>query len=392
MRRRRKQFADFETLLADVAKADVLFVGEQHDDVEHASTRSWAARGPDPARGDVVLALEMFERDVQEPLGALLDGPHRARRSFSAEARPWPQYATRLQAARGLRDRARLAGRRGNVPRGAGRRGLEVGPRRSLTRKSGRATQAWFARDLQCPTDGAYFKRFQAAMTQPHDCRRLARRSGVRRAATLERYYDAQCLKDETMAESIAQAYAAGAIGGKRPLVVSINGSFHSDFGDGTVERTRRRLPGKRVVVVTIAAGRRTSTRRPSTPDVDGARIFWCIVRSSPVRREAVSPSPAAALQRHPVPSRVQVVHRLHGQQHREVELGAVFGILQAQVQLVGARDHVLDHAVDRVLVRARPFGDQPSHVAADRLDEARGFAVAAMLGVAENSRRRSRS
>ena len=75
-------------------------------------------------------------------------------------------------------------------------------------------------------------------------------------ALLVERYFAAQCLKDETMAESIAQAYTAGAIGGKRPLVVHINGAFHSDFGDGAVERTRRRLPTRRVAVLTFEAVR----------------------------------------------------------------------------------------------------------------------------------------
>ena len=54
------------------------------------------------------------------------------------------------------------------------------------------------------------------------------------------------------MGESIAQAYTAAAVGHKRPLVVSINGSFHSDFRDGTVARARRRLSGKRILVVSI--------------------------------------------------------------------------------------------------------------------------------------------
>ena len=54
------------------------------------------------------------------------------------------------------------------------------------------------------------------------------------------------------MGESIAQAYAIGAIGGKRPLVVHFNGAFHSDFAEGTADRARRRLPGKRIVVLSI--------------------------------------------------------------------------------------------------------------------------------------------
>ena len=54
------------------------------------------------------------------------------------------------------------------------------------------------------------------------------------------------------MAESVAEAFLAGAAGGAPPLVVHFTGSFHADFGQGTVERIRRRLPGKRVVIVTM--------------------------------------------------------------------------------------------------------------------------------------------
>ena len=54
------------------------------------------------------------------------------------------------------------------------------------------------------------------------------------------------------MAESVAEASLAGAAGGAPPLVVHFTGAFHADFGQGTVERIRRRLPGKRVVIVTM--------------------------------------------------------------------------------------------------------------------------------------------
>jgi hypothetical protein len=54
------------------------------------------------------------------------------------------------------------------------------------------------------------------------------------------------------MGESIAESYAVGALGGRRPLVVHFNGSFHSDFGEGAAASVRRRLPGKHVVVATM--------------------------------------------------------------------------------------------------------------------------------------------
>ena len=67
---------------------------------------------------------------------------------------------------------------------------------------------------------------------------------------TTERYYWAQCIKDETMAESIASAYAK--LEGRPGVVVHITGSFHSDYGEGTGARVRRRLAGRRVATVSM--------------------------------------------------------------------------------------------------------------------------------------------
>ncbi len=58
--------------------------------------------------------------------------------------------------------------------------------------------------------------------------------------------YQAQCVKDETMAESIARAHGDAAA----PLIIQYNGDFHSDFGEGTAERTRRRLPKAKIMIV----------------------------------------------------------------------------------------------------------------------------------------------
>jgi uncharacterized iron-regulated protein len=107
--------------------------------------------------------------------------------------------------------------------------------------------KAWIAKDLDCDPSGDYFRRFREAMTGTHETA-----GAPMTGPTLDRFYASQCLKDETMAESIAQSYTAGALGGTRPLVVSINGAFHSDYGEGNVERTRRRLPGRSIVVVSI--------------------------------------------------------------------------------------------------------------------------------------------
>ena len=77
------------------------------------------------------------------------------------------------------------------------------------------------------------------------------------------------------------------------------------------------------------------------------------------------------------MPAAVQVVHGLHGEQHGELLARLFFGHGEAQLQLAAARDHVLEHLVDRVLVDAGPAGDHAAHRAADAGDELRGGDVA---------------
>ena len=66
--------------------------------------------------------------------------------------------------------------------------------------------------------------------------------------AMTDRFYEAQCVKDETMGESIAQALARA---GDDAIVVHFDGAFHSDFRQGTVARALRRSPNIRSLVIT---------------------------------------------------------------------------------------------------------------------------------------------
>ena len=88
-------------------------------------------------------------------------------------------------------------------------------------------------------------------------------------AATVQRYYFAQCLKDETMAESIADAYSAGAAIHHAPIVVHVTGAFHSDYHEGTTARVVRRLPAQRVVTVTIVPNGEHAAGPPDKKQAD---------------------------------------------------------------------------------------------------------------------------
>ena len=251
-------FTDFERMVADLTKADVILVGEQHDDpnthrLEAAILEGLKRRGVSPT-----LSLEMFERDVQVAVDAYRAGKT-SEDEFLKTSRPWPRYATDYRA---LVEMAREDGWpivASNVPRRHASAVAKAG-RPALDELSA-ADRENVARDLQCPQD-PYFDRFVETMNS-HPAPGSEKQSPEERRAANERYYVSQCLKDETMAEAIASALDAS----KGP-VVHVNGAFHSDFGQGTAERVRRRLEGRRIAIVSILPVKDIDQAAPSAEDL----------------------------------------------------------------------------------------------------------------------------
>ena len=233
------QFTDFESMVAAIARADVVFVGEQHDDPNTHRLERALLDGLARRRGDVILSLEMFERDVQDRLNQFSRGAL-PEADFLASSRPWPRYATDYKPLVDLAVERKWPIVAANSPRPIAseisKGGLDV-----LNNK-GESELEWVAHDWDCPIDDEYYRRFDEVMR------------GHTSAAEMGRFYAAQCLKDETMAESIVKAWstASAANSGTRPLVVHYNGSFHSDYGLGTAARVKRRLPNAKTIVVTM--------------------------------------------------------------------------------------------------------------------------------------------
>lgn len=232
-----KRFTDFEAMVADLARADVVFVGEQHDDPGTHRLEIAILEGLARRRSNVVVALEMFERDVQQQVDDYLAGKI-SEQDFLKNSRPWPRYATdykpliELAKAKGWRVIA------GNVPRRYAAQVNKGGL--SAADKLPAAERGFLAKEFSCPSDD-YFKRFTEVMGgHPGD------NTPKMDAAMVERMYQAQCVKDETMAESIANAAQAN----PQALVIHYNGAFHSDFRLGTASRTKQRLPKANIKVV----------------------------------------------------------------------------------------------------------------------------------------------
>jgi uncharacterized iron-regulated protein len=260
---RKSAFADFEVMLAEFAGADVVLIGEQHDDPNTHRLEAAVLEGLLRRSAPAIVSLEMFERDVQGALGEYLAGKI-DEDVFLKLARPWPRYVTDYRPLVELAKARNWPVIAANVPRKYA----------SLVAKSGLAAldelpgadRALIARDLQCPLD-AYFDRFAETMNS-HPGPVAEKLTAPERRATTERYYFSQCVKDETMAESIAEAVQRQ---GRSGPVVHYNGAFHTDFGAGAAERVRRRLPGRRVIVATVLPVQDLDAIAPSSDDLERA-------------------------------------------------------------------------------------------------------------------------
>jgi uncharacterized iron-regulated protein len=223
---------DFNALVARAVRAEVVYFGELHDDTGTHQLQLALLEAVAKRREEVVLSLEMIERDVQPLLDAYL-ADQITEEEFLAGSRPWSNYATDYRPLVEFAKRQGWPVLAANVPRPLAARvsrgGLEAldtlpAPERALV-----------AADLSCPRD-RYHARFAETMGS---------HPGLDEAM-ITRFYYAQCVKDETMAESIVAALAA------RPgsLVLHMNGSFHSDYGDGVPARVARRRPESRTLIL----------------------------------------------------------------------------------------------------------------------------------------------
>jgi uncharacterized iron-regulated protein len=218
-----------------LAEADVVFLGEEHDSGEAHRLQLALTEALLEQRGEVAIAMEMFERDAQRRLDLYLSGAV-DEEFFLAGARPWGNDAEHYRGAVELAKAHGLDVIAANVYRPIASRVAKQG----LVAGKG---DPWAAMNVDARPEGEYFERFVRVMGKDPN----------HPPAYLATVFAAQAIKDDTMAESIARYLDSR--GEDAPQVVHWCGKFHSDYHLGTVERLLARKPGLKIAVVSTLSG-----------------------------------------------------------------------------------------------------------------------------------------
>lgn len=220
-----------------MTNADVVFLGEFHDDsVGHALQFELFRAAVEKYSGkrQLVLSLEMFERDVQivldEYLKGLISEDHMMR-----STRPWGNYKTDYRPLVELAKDKKLPVIAANAPRRYVNM-VSRGGRGSLAGLSKEA-RSWLAPIPYNEASEAYSKKFKALMG-----------SSAEAMMGIDNILSSQSLWDATMAYWISRALKKH----DDALVIHLNGGFHTESRLGTVEHLAKYRRKARAIVVNL--------------------------------------------------------------------------------------------------------------------------------------------
>ena len=213
---------------------NVIFIGEDHESRVSHDAELTILKGLAKRDSNLVLALEMFERDVQEILDAYLKRKI-SEKEFLEQSRPWPNY---LEDYRPLIEFAKKEGMpviAANIPR---RAAAAVAMANKLSPDVMGEDRKYLPQILHLKSK-EYYKRFASLIRElPH--------STPMKGMKVNGLYKAQVLKDSVMAASVEPFLD------RRTLFCC--GHFHSDYHLGIPYQLQRNHPKLKIAVIAMAS------------------------------------------------------------------------------------------------------------------------------------------
>jgi len=232
-----------DQLKTKMAKVRIVYVGELHNHDWGHKIELLLLENLFNVKGDVAVALEMFERDIQH----LMDGylSYEVTESFFLRySRPWKNYQPDYRPLVKFCQTFRLPVLAMNVPR---RYAAYVAQGKENILAELPKYEKGFIADKIVVLKDKYYSKFYETM------------KGHVPPEKIELYYRAQCLKDDTMAKSIVSFMSAH----PNTTVISYAGAFHSDEHLGLVSKVTLQLPSVNKLVLSIIPDEKEGSKTP---------------------------------------------------------------------------------------------------------------------------------
>jgi uncharacterized iron-regulated protein len=216
----------FHQLLKDLEPSSVIFIGETHDQVEHHHSQIKILQGLTEKNRDVVVGMEMFERSQQPILDQWTEGKL-TEEEFLKEVKWETTWGMDYNLYKGILDEAK--NRRLKV--------LCLNIERELVRRVGQQGINGLS-----PEDRAKLPEMDLGEKEHrHYMASIYKSHQGGSAKDFENFYQAQCLWDEAMAETLFRFLQSPE--GRTKTVLVIVGSGHVAFDFGIPKRLYRRTP-----------------------------------------------------------------------------------------------------------------------------------------------------
>lgn len=229
--------ANVGQIVEAAGKSDVIFLGENHDDVVAHFLQAEIFKKLQEtfgAKRSVALSLEMFERDAQIVLDEYL-ADLITEKKFLDDSRPWNNYKTDYRPLVEFAKQNKLAVIAANAPRRYVNM-VSRGGRNVLNRLSPEAKK-WLAPLPYAESSEQYSKKFAALMGESTNDNHA-----------VSKILDSQTLWDATMAYSLSDFLKKQ----RNALIVHLNGSFHTENRLGTAEQFLKLNPKAKIIIVTM--------------------------------------------------------------------------------------------------------------------------------------------
>ncbi|MDY6990014.1 MAG: ChaN family lipoprotein [Thermodesulfobacteriota bacterium] len=224
---------ELESFFKEINEYDIIFIGEVHDLPECQEAELTILRGLSEREPDLVLGLEMFERDVQDALDDYL-GAVIPEETFLKLSRPWPHYEEGYRPLIEFAKARQLAVIAANVPR----RAAAAVAKTNQVSVDVLAGDGRFVPDVIHYDSAEYRERFTEMVAQMTP-------SAPMKSRSVDGLYKAQVVKDAVMAAALEPFL------GRRILFCC--GRFHCDYHLGIPYQLHRNHPELKIAVLTFA-------------------------------------------------------------------------------------------------------------------------------------------